>query len=79
MQIITSYTDLATWARDHALAAGGNVSDGDDLAEAIQFDDHPAWGADWTDYLGRVDVVQSVLSGHLIVAVEAWPRRAAID
>lgn len=71
MSIITTLADLATWARDHALAAGGSIADGDDLADAIRDDEHPAWGSDWTDYLDRVDVVQSVLSGDLIVAVRA--------
>lgn len=49
---ITTTHDLRNWV-DAATAGWWEGTDDDVLAitEAIQQSDHPAWGADWTDFL----------------------------
>lgn len=66
--IITTSTDLRNWTLDHAIAAGGTAADAASLAEAIQADEHPAWGSDWMGYLDEIDVVASMASGAIVRA-----------
>lgn len=53
MATISSVTDLRTWIHNRRPdVTGGDVAR---LVAAIQDDDHPAWGTDWTDYLTSYD------------------------
>lgn len=50
---ITTRRDLDTWLFN---AGGLDADDRVRLADHIQADDHPAWGADWTEYLDALDL-----------------------
>ena len=52
---ITTRNDLTTWAQNVA-----RLDEYLDLLDAIENDEHPRWGSDWTDYLGSIDVAATV-------------------
>jgi hypothetical protein len=76
MPTMAILTDVRDWAR------GRSGLDGDALkavVEAIDHDtDHPAWGADWSEYLERVDLWGTVDAKKVILMAQSMGGRQPV-
>lgn len=62
-QRMTTKRDLRNWVDDVTSGWGERTdADVDAITDAIQADDHPAWGVDWSDYLDSLPELTTFLA-----------------
>ncbi|MFA4900864.1 MAG: hypothetical protein WC563_15205 [Brevundimonas sp.] len=70
--IITTRTDLHTYLADTRADLAERYVDA--VLDQIQFSDHPAWGADWSDWLAEnvPGLVTATVDGDQLTSNYTW-------